>query len=259
MEWKKLFYEVENNIGILTLNRPEVLNAINDEMMIELNQLMDIIAVDKKLRALIINGGSGVFCVGADIDFAVSADPIKAVGFTALCNEAVNKITNLDIPVIAAISKVAFGGGCELALGCDIRIAAIGTRMGLPEVNLGIIPGTGGTQRLTRLVGEGWAKQLIMTGEPVDAETALSIGLITKIVPAGSLMDEAKKMAAKLAEKPPIAVKMAKKCINYSGNVDLASGLEFEQRSCSILFSTEDQKEGMRAFLEKRKPVYQGK
>lgn len=259
MGWEKLLYEKENDIGIVTLNRPEVFNAMNDEIMMELNQLMDQIAMDKQVRALIITGGSGVFCAGADIDFALNADPIRAVEFTALCNEAVNKITNLDIPVIAAISKMAFGGGCELALGCDIRIAAIGTRIGLPEVNLGIIPGTGGTQRLTRLVGEGWAKQLILTGEPVDAETALSIGLITKVVPAGSLMDEAKKIAAKLTTKPPIALKMAKKCINYSGNVDLASGLEFEQRSCSILFSTEDQKEGMRAFLEKRQPVYRGK
>lgn len=259
MEWKKLLYEKEDNVAIVTLNRPEVYNAMDEEIMRELNQVIKEIAVDSEVRALILTGGSGVFCAGADIELAQNADPIKAMEFTALCNEAVNKMANLNIPVIAAIAKMAFGGGCELALACDIRIAAIGTRIGLPEVNLGIIPGTGGTQRMTRLVGEGWAKQLILSGEPVDTETALSIGLITKVVPAGSLMDEAKRMAAKMAAKPPIALRMAKKCINYSGDVDLASGLEFEQRSCSILFSTEDQKEGMRAFLEKRKPVYQGK
>lgn len=259
MEWKKLLYEKEDNVAIVTLNRPEVYNAMDEEIMRELNQVINEIAIDSEVRALILTGGSGVFCAGADIELAQNADPIKAMEFTALCNEAVNKMANLNIPVVAAIAKMAFGGGCELALACDIRIAAIGTKIGLPEVNLGIIPGTGGTQRMTRLVGEGWAKQLILSGEPVDTETALSIGLITKVVPAGSLMDEAKRMAAKMAAKPPIALRMAKKCINYSGDVDLASGLEFEQRSCSILFSTEDQKEGMRAFLEKRKPVYQGK
>jgi len=259
LEWQNLIYEKEDNVAIVTLNRPEVYNAIDERIMRELNELMNEVAVDAGIRALILTGGAGVFCAGADIGFAQNADPIEAMEFTALCNKAVNKMANLDIPVIAAIAKLALGGGCELALACDIRIASIGTRIGLPEVNLGIIPGTGGTQRMTRLVGEGWAKQLILTGEPIDAETALSMGLITKVVPAGSLMDEAKKMAAELAAKPPIALKMAKKSINYSGNVDLGSGLEYEQKSCSMLFATEDQKEGMRAFMEKRRPVYQGK
>ncbi|NSW82836.1 MAG: enoyl-CoA hydratase/isomerase family protein [Syntrophothermus sp.] len=259
MEFETLLYEKDGNIGIITLNRPKFFNALNDVLMRELGQLIDQIAADDEVKAVIITGGSKAFAAGGDIAYMLDADSLKAEAFIALCHQTIDKIANLPKPVIAAIAGLALGGGCELAMGCDIRIAAEGTTIGQPEINLGIMPGAGGTQRLARLVGEGWAKQLIFTGDPIDAQTALSIGLVTKVVPLESLMDEAKKLAKKLAGKAPIAMRMAKICINYGGSVDLPSGLLFEQKTWSFLFSTADQKEGMKAFLEKRKPVFQGK
>lgn len=259
MEFNTLLYEKENGIGIITLNRPKAFNALNDEIMRELGQLLDAIAADDEVKAVILTGGNKAFAAGGDIAYMLNADPLKAEAFIALCHETIDKIENLDKPVIAAIAGLALGGGCELAMGCDIRIAAEGTKFGQPEINLGIMPGAGGTQRLARLVGPGWAKHLILTGDPIDAAAALRIGLVTKVVPVESLMDEAKKLAAKLAAKGPIAMRMAKKCINYGANVDLPSGLVFEQKTWAFLFATEDQKEGMQAFLDKRKPDFRGK
>ncbi len=183
----------------------------------------------------------------------------RAAKFVALAQEAVDKIDNLDKPVIATINGLALGGGCELALAADIRLASEGAVFGLPEINLGIIPGAGGTQRLARTIGPGWAKYLIYTGDNIDSDMALKIGLINKVFPKDVLMEEAHKLAKKLGAKSPIALKTAKKCINYGGGVDLASGLVFEQKSWALLFSTEDQKEGFNAFLEKRKPVFKGR
>jgi enoyl-CoA hydratase len=259
VEFKTLLYVKENGIGTITLNRPKAFNALNDELMDELGQLVDSIAMDDEVKAVIITGGQKAFAAGGDIGYMLTADTLQAEAFIDLCHATIDKIADLDKPVVAAIAGLALGGGCELAMGCDIRIAAEGTRFGQPEINLGIMPGAGGTQRLARLVGPGWAKQLILTGDPIDAETALRIGLVTKVVPLESLMDEAQKLAGKLASKGPIAMRMAKKCINYGENVDLPSGLLFEQKTWAFLFSTEDQTEGMKSFVEKRKPVFQGK
>ena len=170
-----------------------------------------------------------------------------------------DKIENMNKPVIAAIGGVALGGGSELALACDIRIAAEGASFGQPEISVGIIPGAGGTQRLSRIVGLGWAKHLVMSGLSIDAETALRIGYITALVPKEQLMDEARKLARILADKAPVAMKAAKSCVNYSTNADLSAGLKYEIKTLTSLFATEDQKEGMNAFLEKRKPVYKGR
>lgn len=259
VELINLLYEKENDIGIITLNRPRVSNALNYDLLRELNQLIDAIAADDKVKAIVVTGGNKVFAAGADIAYMSDKEPFEAEAFAAMNHDTFNKLANLDKPVIAAIAGLALGGGCELALACDIRVASEVCKIGLPEINLGIMPGGGGTQRLSRLVGESWAKQLILTGEPIDADTALFIGLVTKVVPAEFLMEEARKLAAKLASKAPVAIRMAKKSINYGGGVDLASGLLFEQKICSLLFATEDQKEGMKAFLEKRRPVFQGK
>ncbi len=259
MELNTLLYEKENHVGIITLNRPKAFNALNDELMAELGQLIDSIGADDEVKAVILTGGPRVFAAGGDIAFMINADPLKAEAFIALCHETIDKIANLEKPVVAAIAGMALGGGCELALGCDIRIATEKTLLGQPEINLGIMPGAGGTQRLSRVVGAGWAKHLILTGDNINAEKALSIGLITAIVPADNLMDEAKKIAAKLAGKGQIAMRMAKKCIDYGLNVDLPSGLLFEQKAWAFLFATEDQTEGMKAFIEKRKPVFKGK
>ncbi len=259
MDYKHLLFEKTDGVAIITLNRPQVLNALNDRMLEELSALMDEIAGDNEIKALVITGGSNVFAAGADISFMSSISPLEAEKFIILAHEAINKVADLDKPVIAAIAGLALGGGCELALSCDLRIAAEGSQLGLPEINLGLYPGGGGTQRLARLVGPGWAKHLLMTGKPVDSKTAFQIGLITKIVPAENLIEESKKLAAELAAKSQTAMRLMKKAINYSEYVDLASGLLFEQKTWAFLMSTEDAHEGLTAFLEKRKPVFKGK
>jgi enoyl-CoA hydratase len=259
MELKNILYTQEDGIGILTLNRPKAYNATNLDVVLEENYLLDKICTDPELKVLIVTGGSRVFAAGGDIEYMSTADSLQMEEFITLANGALDKIANFPRPVIAAIAGMALGGGCELALACDIRIAAEGTIFGQPEINLGIIPGAGGTQRLQKVVGPGWAKYLVMTGRNIDTETALKIGLINSIVPLDRLMEEAKKLALELAKKSTIAMKAAKACMNYGVNVDLPSGLLYEQKTWSMLFSTEDQKEGMEAFLEKRKPQYTGK
>ncbi|MDD3268019.1 MAG: enoyl-CoA hydratase-related protein [Syntrophomonadaceae bacterium] len=259
MELKTLLFEKEAGIGLITLNRPTSMNGINDEMMMELSALMDEIAVDDEIRALILTGGPKIFAAGGDIGYIAKLNTLQAEAFVALVHEAIDKIANLDKPVIAAVAGLALGGGCELALACDIRIATEGSKFGLPEINLGIIPGAGAGQRLPRIVGMGWAKYLILTGTTIDADTALHIGLLSRVVPAGQLMEEANKIAGSFLSKSPVALRTAKKCLNYGENVDLPSGLVFEQKMWSFLFSTEDQKEGMNAFIEKRKPEFKGR
>mgnify|MGYP000896863621 FL=1 len=259
MELKTLLYEKDAGIGIVTLNRPKALNALNDELIRELSIVMDAIRVDDEVQAVIITGGERAFAAGGDIAFMANADTLQAEEFVEAIRVAFDKIDHLDKPVIAAISGLALGGGSELALTCDVRIAAEGAAIGQPEINLGIIPGAGGTQRLTRIVGPGWAKYLVMTGLSIDTDTALKIGLITAVVPKEQLMDEAKKIARIMAAKSPLAMKAAKRCFNVGMNIDLPSALTYEIKTWASLFSTEDQKEGMKAFLEKRRPVYKGR
>ncbi len=259
MELKTLLYEKDAGIGIVTLNRPNALNALNDELIRELSIVMDAIRMDDEVQAVIITGGERAFAAGGDIAFMANADSLQAEEFVEAIRVAFDKIDHLDKPVIAAISGLALGGGSELALTCDVRIAAEGASIGQPEINLGIIPGAGGTQRLTRIVGPGWAKYLVMTGLSIDTDTALKIGLITAVVPKEQLMDEAKKIARIMAAKSPLAMKAAKRCFNVGMNIDLPSALTYEIKTWASLFSTEDQKEGMKAFLEKRRPVYKGR
>lgn len=259
MELKTLLYEKDAGIGIVTLNRPKALNALNDELIRELSIVMDAIRMDDEVQAVIITGGERAFAAGGDIAFMANADSLQAEEFVEAIRVAFDKIDHLDKPVIAAISGLALGGGSELALTCDVRIAAEGAAIGQPEINLGIIPGAGGTQRLTRIVGPGWAKYLVMTGLSIDTDTALKIGLITAVVPKEQLMDEAKKIARIMAAKSPLAMKAAKRCFNVGMNIDLPSALTYEIKTWASLFSTEDQKEGMKAFLEKRRPVYKGR
>lgn len=259
MELRTLLYTKDERIGIITLNRPKALNALNEELINELSVLMDDITADNEVQVVIITGGERAFAAGGDIAFMANSDSLQAEKFVESIRVAFDKIEHLDKPVIAAISGLALGGGCELALTCDIRIAAEGSSIGQPEINLGIIPGAGGTQRLTRTVGPGWAKYLVMAGLPIDTDIALKIGLITAVVPKDQLMEEAVRIARIMAAKSPVAIKAAKRCLNYGMNVDLPSALSYEIKTWAALFSTEDQKEGMKAFLEKRKPVYQGR
>ncbi len=259
MDFKTLLYEKDAGIAIVTLNRPKTMNALNDELINELSIVMDEISADNQVQAVIITGGERAFAAGGDIPFMLNADSLQAEKFVEAIRVAFDKIEHLDKPVIAAISGLALGGGSELALACDIRMAAEGTLFGQPEINLGIIPGAGGTQRLTRTVGPGWAKYLVMTGSLIDTEAAFKIGLVTAVIPKDQLMNEAKKTAGILVSKSPVAMKAAKRCLNFGMNVDLPSALTYELKTWASLFSTEDQKEGMKAFLEKREAVYKGR
>lgn len=259
MELHNIIYQKEGAIRIITLNRIKAMNALSVALVTELALVMDEIAADPEAGAVIITGGEKVFAAGGDLALMANADPLAAEQYATLVGQALTKIENLELPVVAAVSGMALGGGCELALACDLRIAADGAVFGQPEIKLGIIPGAGGTQRLTRVVGPGWAKYLVLTGKNIDAQTAFRIGLVTQVTPPDSLMDEAKRLAFSLAAKSRVAMKAAKKCINYGMGVDLGSGIAYELKNMAFLFSTQDQKEGMKAFFEKRPPQFSGK
>jgi enoyl-CoA hydratase len=258
MNFNTMTYEKGEGIGIIKLNRPQRMNALSNEFLRELDLLIDDIKKDDEVRVLIITGDEKFFAVGADInELAGVITPKDAHLIEA--SSILNKLENLEKPVIAAVSGPALGGGCELALACDIRIASENAIFGQPEIKIGVIPGGGGTQRLSRLIGLGKAKELLYTGDSIDAQEAYRIGLVNKLVPVESLMDEAKKMALKLLRQPGFALKIIKMVVNDGINMDLRSALAYEARCFEILFSTEDQKEGMRAFMEKRKPLFKGK
>jgi enoyl-CoA hydratase len=199
MDFETLLFDKEDGLGIITLNRPKSLNGLNDVLLRELSQLMDLIAGDEEIKAVILTGGKKVFAAGGDIAYIASLDAVGAASFVALAQDAMDKIDRLGKPVIAAVCGLALGGGCELALAADIRLAADGAVFGLPEINLGIIPGAGGTQRLTRAVGPGWAKYLVYTGDSIDGDLALKIGLINGLFPQEQLMEEARKLAIQVA------------------------------------------------------------
>ena len=262
MGYKTILYEKKESIGTITLNRPKAMNALSSEMLRELSDLLDKVEEDDSVKVVIITGGNEkFFAAGADIKELESfQNPMDAHGFTKMAQAAITKFEDFDKPVIAAISGYALGGGLELSMACDIRIAAENASFGQPEITLGVIPGGGGTQRLPRLVGVPNAKELLYTGDRIDANEAHRIGLINKVVPVDSLMDEAMKMAKKIVSRPGVAVTITKLAVNSGVNTaNIHSALEYEQRGFEILFSTEDQKEGMKAFIEKRKPVFKDK
>lgn len=259
MELKTLIYDNADGIATVTFNRPEAMNASNARSVAELNQVVDAIEADESVKAVIMWGGTKVFAAGGDIKYMSEANPLEMEKFIAGAHAMHDKIAASPKPYIAAIAGLALGGGCELALACDIRIAAEGAVLGQPEINLGIIPGAGGTQRLTRVVGSGWARHLILTGEMIDVDTAFKIGLVTKIVPVDQLLETATKLAKSLKYKSPLAMQAAKKCLALSDTTDLPAGLAYEQKAWSFLFCSEDQTEGMKAFLEKRRPAYSGR
>jgi len=260
MAYNTLLYEKENGLSIITLNRPKDLNALNSELLGELCSLLDEIAADESARVVIIIGsGDKAFVAGSDVKEMQPKTSVTIREFVLANRLALEKIERLPKPVIAAINGYALGGGCELAMACDLRIAAESARFGQPEINLGIIPGAGGTQRLSRLIGIAKAKELIFTGDMIDAGTALSLGLVNKVVPQASLLAEAKALGAKLAAKSGTALALAKAAINSAWQTTLATGLDMEMQNFSLAFATEDQKEGMSAFIEKRKPQFKGK
>jgi len=258
VSYRGIILERRDRIAILTVNRPEVLNALDPPTWEEIGAAVRDVERDPDIRVLIVTGaGEKAFVAGSDIRSLRERSMWDVLRYSS--QDVLTELENMPKPVIAAVNGYALGGGCELAMACDIRIAADTARFGQPEVNLGIIPGAGGTQRLARLVGLGKAKELIFTGDIIDAYEAERIGLVNKVVPRDQLMDAAFQMAEKILAKGPLAVAMAKRVIQGGSNVDLPSGLAMEKLGQTILFATEDRREGMDAFLEKRKARFQGR
>ena len=259
MEFNNILVEKEENIAILTINRPSSLNALNSETLEELDKAIDNLADDEEVLAIVITGAGKAFVAGADITEMKDLNAIQGRRFGLLGNKVFRKLEILEKPVIAAVNGFALGGGCEISMACDIRIASTKSKFGQPEVGLGITPGFGGTQRLPRLVGTAVAKQLIFTGEIIGAEEALRIGLVNKVVEPEKLMEEAKGMAKKIASNAPIAVKLCKVAINRGVQCDIDTGIAYEAEVFGECFSTEDQKEGMTAFVEKRDKCFKNR
>ena len=258
--YKTLTLEKNEGIGILTINRPKMLNALNQEVLEELSFALDEVETDFSIRVLIVTGsGTKAFVAGADIKEMKEKNAVEGRIFSSLGNAVFSKLEQLRQPTIAAVNGFALGGGCELALACDIRIGAENAKFGQPEVGLGIVPGFGGTQRLPRLVGIGKAKELIYTGANVAAAEASRIGLLNKVVEVEALLEETKTMAKKIMRNSPLGIEGSKKAINQGMQMGLQQGLVLESEIFGALFATEDQKEGMAAFVEKRKAQFENK
>ena len=254
MSYDTILASVEDRIGIIQLNRPEALNALNDHLLSELADALKCFLKDDEVRCIIIAGGEKAFCAGADLKEMISRGPKDVLDrFTS---SVFGLLRHCPKPVIAAVSGFCFAGGCELALACDMIVASETAKFGQPEINVGIMPGAGGTQRWTHIAGKARAMEIVLTGAPIDARKALEWGIVNRVVPFEELLNEAKRLAAKIAAKPSLAVRMAKDAVLKAQDMPLESGLEYENRVFAMLFGTEDQKEGMRAFLEKRKPRY---
>ena len=252
MEYIKL--AVDGNVGVLTINRPAALNALNDQVIRELDEALNAIDLDT-VRCLVVTGeGQKAFVAGADIGQMSGLTKAEGEAFGKLGNDVFRKLETLPIPTIAAVCGFALGGGCELAMSCDIRLCSDTAVFGQPEVGLGITPGFGGTQRMARLIGMGRAKELLYTARKVKAPEALAIGLVQGVYPVEQLMEEALKMAARIAGNAPIAVRATKKAVNDGLQVDMDRAIEIEEQLFGSCFETEDQKNAMGAFLEKRKP-----
>jgi len=252
--------EIKDGLGVVTINRPSVLNALDRAVLEELRTVLRGLAQTESVHAVILTGaGEKAFVAGADIGEMLALTPMEMKEFSRLGQDVTSLLQTMPKPTIAAINGYALGGGCELALACDIRIASEEAQLGLPEVSLGIFPGFGGTQRLPRLVGRGKAAELIFTGERIDANEALRIGLVNHVVPSDRLLDEAKKVAGLILARAPLAVRHAKEALNRADETALHEGLHFEREAFALMASTKDRQEGMRAFVEKRKPVFTGK
>jgi enoyl-CoA hydratase len=250
----------EEGLAIITVNRPQALNALNTETLNELKAAVLAAEQDPAVGALIITGaGPKAFVAGADIAQMRGLSPLEGRTLTMLGQEVFALIENLAKPVIAAVNGFALGGGCELAMACDIRVAATTARFGQPEVNLGIIPGFGGTQRLSRLIGRGRAKYYIFTGQMIAAQEAYELGLADKVVEPDALLDTCREIAKTIIVKAPVAVMMAKRAINHGLDMDLASGVAYEAEAYTTCFATADRVEGMTAFLEKRPAKFSGR
>lgn len=258
MEYQNLILSTTNNIATVTINRPDKLNALNRQILEELNKLFTGIENSREISVVILTGaGEKAFVAGADIKELAQLNKLTGEEFSSFGQSVFNRIENLDKPVIAAVNGFALGGGCELALACHIRLASESAKFGQPEVNLGIIPGYGGTQRLARIVGKGRALEYILTGDMIPSSEALRIGLVNKIYPNNELITEAIKIAEKIISKGKIAIASSIKAIKAVDNIDLAEGLKLEAQEFGNCCETDEFKEGTSAFLEKRKANFE--
>ncbi|HZU18722.1 MAG TPA: enoyl-CoA hydratase-related protein [Candidatus Dormibacteraeota bacterium] len=257
MEYENLLVERDGPVGVITLNRPRVLNALSPELIAELGHALGDFDADPGTGAVVLTGGDRVFAAGADI-----ADMAERSAVDQLRRDQTGRwqaVTAFTKPLIAAVNGYALGGGCELALMCDLIVAGDTARFGQPEINLGIIPGAGGTQRWPRTVGKYVAMEINLLGQPIDARRAHRLGLVNRVVPAEVTVAVAVDLARQLAARAPLALRLAKEAVNRALETSLSEGLAAERKSFYFLFATEDQKEGMRAFLEKRRPEFKGR
>lgn len=259
-EYKAILLAVENNVATLTINQPESLNALTAEILREIGSALDVVEADESIKVLVVTGsGEKSFVAGANIKGFVEMDQEAGEAFSKLGNKVFYKLSTLRQPTIAAVNGYALGGGTELALACDIRIASENAVFGQPEVGLGIPPGFGGTQRLPRLINPAIAKEMIFTGRNVRSDEAERIGLVNKVVSQTDLMAETLKLAEQIMKNAPLAVEKSKQLINAGLDMDLADGLQLESEGFGLLFTTEDQKIGAKAFIEKEKPTFNRK
>jgi enoyl-CoA hydratase len=260
MEFKYIIYEKSEGVATITLNRPEALNAVSKEVMEEIMHALEDVKNDENVRVVVLTGaGEKAFSAGADIKTMIGMTALKARELSFMGEKLCIALENLEKPVIAALNGYALGGGLEVAMSCDLRIASENARMGQTEINIGLIPGWGGTQRLTRLIGRTKAKELVFTGRMIDAKTAEQLGIVNMVVPQDKLKETVRQFALELASKAPVAIRVAKTLINKGADIGLDSALALEREGFGVVASTEDLKEGVSAFTEKRKPVFKGK
>jgi enoyl-CoA hydratase len=257
MDFKNLLLSQDGFVATVQLNRPKVLNALNIELMTELVDCLEALDQDSGVRAIVLAGSERAFAAGADIKEMADATAVDMLTRDQFARW--DRIRKIKKPIIAAVSGFALGGGCELMMHCDIIIASETARIGQPEILIGVMPGAGGTQRLTRAVGKGLAMEMILTGRQITAEEAQKAGLVNKVVPVEFYLEEAQKLAREIADKPPIAVRLAKEAILKSFDTTIEMGLEYERKNFYLLFASEDMREGMSAFIEKRKAEWKGK
>jgi enoyl-CoA hydratase len=260
MSYENLLVDVSGRIATITINRPKSLNALNGTTMRELSAVLEEVARRNDVGVVLLTGaGEKAFVAGADISELLKFTPLQVLELSRFGNGVLGNIERLPQPVIGVINGFALGGGCELAMACDILVASDNAKFAQPEVNLGIIPGWGGTQRLPRLVGRNIAKEIVLTGEMISAQRAYEIGLVNRVVPQAVLMETAREIARKILEKAPVAVSTAKSVMNRGLDLDLESACALEGNAFAVMFSTGDGAEGMTAFLEKRKPAFTGR
>ncbi len=257
MPYENILVEKEAGYAVVQFNRPDVLNALNIKLMEELVEALETLEKDTEVRCIILTGNEKAFAAGADIKEMAEASAVEMLVRDQFARW--DRIRKIKKPLIAAVSGFALGGGCELSMTCDIIIASETATFGQPEINIGVMPGAGGTQRLTRAVGKAKAMEMVLTGGMISAHEALQWGLINKVVPVEYYLQEAKDVAKVIVNKPQVAVRLAKEAVLKAFDTTIEGGLEFERKNFYLLFATEDQKEGMKAFVEKRKPEWKGK